>query len=225
MDTFDSRALGPTDTYGQRFMREGTYTYTVAPAGSGDLTSEFPYVIRVTNGKDDTMEQHTVVLRREDGALRLDPPQVEIKTGDLVSWACRQSGVQPYEVVGKDSFFSSGRLFNESGYAHAFGTPGTYIWTDSYGSGLSGAVHVVDPHCRTKDDIAKWQRRLKKGQLIMITGTKAEPTEVEIVVGQTVYFAVTKAPGVSISDRRMAETIPPWFGASERPGKRAQAAR
>jgi hypothetical protein len=59
----------------------------------------------------------------------------------------------------------------------------------------------------------------------MITGTKAEPAEVEIVVGQTVYFAVTKAPGISISDAPMAETIPPWCPPAKRPAKKTRAAR
>jgi len=225
MNTFDSRALGPTDTYGQRFMKEGTYTYAVAPAGSGDLITEFPYAIRVEVGDNETMEQHTVMLHRDGDQLRPDQPQLEIKSGDLVTWAGRQSGGRPYEVVGKESFFRSGQLFNESGYAHAFGNPGRFAWKDAHGSGLSGTVNVVDPRCRTQEDIAKWQRRLSKGQLVMITGTKAEPAEVEIVVGQTVYFAVTKAPGISISDGRMAETVPPWCPPPKRPVKKTQAAR
>jgi plastocyanin len=225
MNTFDSRALGPTDTYGQRFMKEGTYTYAVSPAGSGDLITEFPYAIRVKVGDNETMEQHTVMLHRDGDKLQPDQPQLEIKSGDLVTWASRQSGGQPYEVVGKESFFGSGQLFNESGYAHAFGSPGTFAWKDAHGSGLSGTVHVVDPRCRTQEDIAKWQRRLSKGQLIMITGTKAEPAEVEIVVGQTVYFAVTKAPGISISDAPMAETVPPWCPPAKRPAKKTRAAR
>jgi hypothetical protein len=105
--------------------------------------------------------------------------------------------------MGDREFFSSARLVNESGYAHAFGIAGEYSWADAYGSGLQGTVKVVDPVCSSKEELAQWQDRLAIGELVMITGNEADPAEVEIMTGQTVYFAVTKAPGISISDSRL----------------------
>ena len=37
----------------------------------------------------------------------------------------------------------------------------------------------------------------------MIQNGKAEPASVEIVTGQTVFFAIVKAPGISITDERI----------------------
>jgi plastocyanin len=220
LTNFDSRALGLTDAYGQRFMREGTYRYDVVIAGCGGLTSEYPYSVLVSEGSEDMM-QHTVMLSTDDGKLRPDAQELNITIGDLVTWACREPSAPPFEVLGAHEFFTSARLSNESGYAHAFGTAGEYVWVDAYGSGLRGTVHVVDPDCVTKEEFAAWQAGLATGQLVMITGNEADPAEVEIMTGQTVYFAVTKAPGISISDPRLI--FPPSRGHSNRP-KKGQAA-
>lgn len=201
-NNFDSRALDFTDSYGQRFMREGTYRYDVVTAGCGGLSAEFPYSIEVASG-DGEMTQHTVMLKSEKGALRPDPAELRVTTGDLVTWACREPSAPVFEVIGERDFFSSARLVNESGYAHAFGTAGEYTWVDAYGSGLHGTVVVVDPVCNSKEELTSWQARLAIGELVMITGAEADPAQVEILTGQTVYFAVTKGPGVSISDSRL----------------------
>ena len=36
-----------------------------------------------------------------------------------------------------------------------------------------------------------------------ISGSSAEPREVDLFTGQTVFFIVTKGPGISITDRRL----------------------
>jgi hypothetical protein len=38
----------------------------------------------------------------------------------------------------------------------------------------------------------------------MVSYDKAEPAEVDIVVGQTVYFAIVTGPGITITDARLA---------------------
>jgi plastocyanin len=215
MQNFDSRSLGLTDAYGQRFMREGTYRYDIVAAGCGGLASEYPYTIWVSEGETE-MVQHTVMVVSGKGKLRPDSPELNITIGDLVTWACREPSAPVFEVVGENDFFGSARLFNESGYAHAFGIPGEYVWMDAYGSGLRGTVRVVDPNCRTKKELAEWETSLSQGHLVTITGGEADPAEVEIVTGQTVYFAVTKAPGISISDPRL--TFPPIRGRSDQSG-------
>jgi preprotein translocase subunit YajC len=49
----------------------------------------------------------------------------------------------------------------------------------------------------------EYRGSLSKGTLVVISGDKVEPTFVEISVGQTVFFAVEKADGVTITDRRL----------------------
>ncbi|MEO6505608.1 MAG: hypothetical protein ABIW36_13540 [Terrimesophilobacter sp.] len=203
--SLDSRAIGYTDTYGQRFMREGNYRYAVTRAGCADLAQEHPFTVEVRNGGTETMTQHTVMLSHAGGVFEPEPGSVEIATGDLVAWACRDADAPSFEVVGTADFFRSARLVNESGYAHAFSEPGDYEWVDLYGSGLTGVVRVTAPDVSTTEGLAEWQKELSQGTLVMISGATADPAEVTIVTGQTVYFAVTKAPGISITDRYVAD--------------------
>lgn len=205
-DSFDSRALRYTDAYGQRFMREGTYRYHLGKAGSGRLGEHATYTIRVEGGeKNHKMRQHTILVLHKDGGFEPDDPEIAIQAGDLVMWACRQAAAPAFEVVGSKDFFGSASLVNECGYAHAFSAPGDYEWTDANGGKAHGVVHVRDPKCRNQKEIDKWQKKLGKGALVMITDEKVEPGELEIVTGQTVYFAVVKSGGISITDRRVAE--------------------
>jgi hypothetical protein len=37
----------------------------------------------------------------------------------------------------------------------------------------------------------------------MISDNEAQPPEVEILTGQTVFFAVTKSKGISVTDERL----------------------
>lgn len=205
LNAFDSRALGFADTYGQRFMREGTYRYAAGFAGFAALDDDLPFAVEVGEGDPDTMTQHTVMLEYEGRVYRPDPPVVKIEVGDLVTWACRDPRAPAFEVVGDQDFFQSARLRNESGYAHAFGTAGEYPWVDAHGSGLKGMVRVRDPDVRDRQGMLRWRRSLEKGALVMIDGEEAEPAETEIETGQTVYFAVTKTPGISITDARLVE--------------------
>lgn len=203
LDTLDSRTLGRTDCYGQRFMRAGTYAYNVLPAGGHHITDERPFTIEVRErGGEARMEQHTVVVRYADGRFTPEQPEITIQEGDLVLWNCPDRAV-PYVVAGDREFFASDRLTNECGYSHAFGSAGEYRWTDAYGSQLAGLVRVKDPHVEDHGELQRWQESLKKGTVVMIEGARTEPQEVEIVIGQTVFFAVTKTSGVSITDERL----------------------
>lgn len=205
-DNLDSRALHYLDAYGQRFMRPGTYRYTIACAGTGRMSDNWPFEIKVEEGeKGHKMRQHSVRVVHKEGKFMPEERELAIQVGDLVMWSCRQSSAPAYEVAGDQEFFGSARLVNECGYSHAFAAAGDYRWTDSNGSGLSGVVRVRDPECKFQKDLAKWQKELAKGTVVMITGTKAEPSEVEILTGQTVYFAVVKSEGVSITDHRRTD--------------------
>ena len=82
MDMLDSRALGPTDCYAQRFMRPGTYAYALVPARGGTLNDDRPFTIEVTGekpGKEAT--QHTVLVTRRGGTFRPDPEKLAIALG------------------------------------------------------------------------------------------------------------------------------------------------
>jgi plastocyanin len=187
-------------------MKAGVYAYHVVPVHGHCVTAERPFTVRVaertTKG---TMTQHSVVVRSEAGRFRAEPPEVAIEAGDLVLWNCTDARAMPYVVVGEKPFFASNRLTNESGYSHAFGSAGQYRWRDAYGSGATGVVRVKNPDCKEPSDFDRWQKSLAKGALVTVTEAKAEPAEVEIATGQTVFFAITKGPGISITDERLLD--------------------
>lgn len=202
-DSFDSRGLRYTDCYGQRFMKPGRYPYRVSVVGCGPLNSETPFVVEVREkSTDGKMSQRTVRLAWDGNHFQPDEPTCAIEAGDLVLWNCPDPLAPPYAVIGEKGFFSSSSLATECGYSHAFGFAGTYEWTDALGKGASGTVVVTDP--RVDDDATKWMKSLGQGTLVMIGGGKADPAKVEIVTGQTVFFAVVRGP-VTITDRRLVE--------------------
>jgi plastocyanin len=204
LDSFDSRALRLTDRYGQRFMKVGTFRYHVLPAGADCIVDERPFVVNVveTKGKDG-MNQHDVTVRADGAAFAADPPELTIEAGDLVLWHCPNAKAVPYMVVGDKDFFASTRLLNESGFTHAFSAAGEYRWRDAYGSDIGGVIRVRDPSCKNHQDMRKWRAALSSAALVMISDEKAQPAEVEILTGQTVFFAVTKSKGVSVTDERV----------------------
>jgi plastocyanin len=204
LDNLDSRRLQANDCYGQRFMREGSFAYHVLPAGGGAINLERPFGITVTPRKSEgKMTQHHVALRWDGQRFQPDRDKLTVEAGDLVSWNCPDQGAPACEIAGDKSFFDSGTLTNECGYSHAFGMPGTYHWVDAHGSGLRGVVRVKPMACKSRADLAHWRAQVGKAALVMINQGKAEPAEVDIVIGQTVYFAIVTGPGVSITDERL----------------------
>jgi plastocyanin len=204
IDTFDSRNLRRTDCYGQRFMRTGEYRYHVLPAGGHAISSDRPYVINVVERKDDSgMKQHDVSLHHDGQRFVPDLPSLGVEEGDLVVWNCPNAGAVGYVVAGDRDFFGSSILVNECGFSHAFSAAGEYDWVDAHGSDIGGVVRVTDPACATSSDVERWRASLSEGTLVMITDGTVEPREVEILTGQTVYFAVVAGPGVTVTDRRL----------------------
>jgi plastocyanin len=204
MDTFDSRALRLADCYGQRFMKAGTYRYALVPAGADCFIDERPFVVQVNERKSKgDMKQHDVVVRAEGASFRAEPSEITIEAGDLILWHSPNAKGVAYMVSGEKEFFGNDRLVNECGFTHAFAAAGTYKWRDAYGSPVNGVVRVRDPRCKTQDDLKKWRTKLTTAALVMISDDKSQPPEVEIVTGQTVFFAVTKTKGVSVTDERL----------------------
>jgi plastocyanin len=204
VDTFDSRALRRTDCYGQRFMRVGTYRYGIFPAGAHAIALEHPYAIEVVARQqpEPVMRQHNVVVHVDGARFTPDEDSLTIEEGDLVLWNCPHATTIPFVIAGDDEFFDSSNLVNECGFSHAFGSPGEYRWRDAHGSGIGGVVRVSAPDGVGRADLRRWKQTLTKGSLVMIADGQADPAEVEIMMGQTVYFAVVKGPGITVTDAR-----------------------
>lgn len=193
LDRFDSRALGRTDCYAQRFMKPGVYPYAIVPVGTQRMTDRRPFVVRVAEGAvGQQLAQRTLRISAKHGRFSTDA-EVTIQPGDVVMWNCPDASAPPYAVIGAKPFFSSARLANGCGFTHAFGHPGDYHWIDVYGSGLEGVVHVRSPRLDTPEQAKRWQASLAQGTLVTISGTSAEPRAVEVEVGQTVFFSVTQS--------------------------------
>lgn len=204
MDTFDSRALRFTDCYGQRFMRPAVYCYGLAFAGACVPSPEQSFQIEVAGSeRPGGMATHYVTVRKDGSRLQADPPLLAIAVGDLVIWHCPHSAAYPYAVDGEADFFGSAKLVNESGFSHAFTSPGDYVWADAHGSRLQGVVHVAKADVGSEAARCRWLELVRQGALVMIDGEQAEPVRIEIVTGQTVFFAIVKGPGVTVTDRRL----------------------
>ncbi len=221
-ENLDSRALRNTDCYGQRFMKPGTYPYTLVPAGGAGASTDFPFVVEVvekTSKRDGEMHQTAVTVRfvkerhgecceersASPGRFVPDQERVTVEAGDMVLWNSPDAAARPFAVEGQKAFLGSTALTNECGYTHVFTTPGEHEYADANGSGLRGVVRVKDPQPRTREDLRAWQARLGEGALVMISDNRPEPAELEIVLGQTVFFAVVKGPGVTITEASSVE--------------------
>jgi plastocyanin len=204
LDTLDSRGLRLTDTYSQLFPKAGEYPYALLPAMTRDITDNRPFIIKVVQReRGEAAEQHTINVHWRGGRFEPEQHEVTIAAGDLVMWHCPDQGGLPYVVAGARGAFGSDRLASECCYSHAFGTPGEYRWVDAWGSGTSGTVRVRAPD--TKDDKAadRWRKAVADGTVVSIEGDKVSPAQVTVSVGQTVFFAVVKGRGISITDERL----------------------
>jgi plastocyanin len=216
MNSLDSRFLRLGDCFAQKFSKPGTFKYIVT-AGTGSCLSaaEGEYTIVVTSGssgkakgkekKSSESGQQNVVVRLKDGSLVAEPTRLEISVGDTVLWHTPDAATPGFAVIGegKEGSFSSGALAVEAVYSHAFGVPGKYQWVDAHGSSLRGEIIVEQMEVKQRDDCRKWIDSLSKGTLIHVVGGKAEPSKVKIIAGQTVFWAVEKAAGISITDSRL----------------------
>lgn len=229
-ENLDSRALRNTDCYGQRFMKPGTYAYALVPAGAAGAGNDFPYVVEVVEKSKgaEHMRQSTVTVRfvkerhgdccdertSDPGRFVPDQERLTVEAGDMVVWNSPDAATRPFAVDGQKEFFGSSALTNECGYTHVFMTPGEHEYVDANGSGLQGVVRVADPKPRDLEELRAWQSRLGEGTLVMISDGTPEPAEVEIMLGQTVFFAVVKGPGVTITDAALVSTSSQEAGAA-----------
>jgi plastocyanin len=206
LNVLDSRAIGRASCFGQRFMRPGTYAYAVVPGHGQALASEHPFLVRVSDEKSSEMGQQDIVVSDHGRGFMVDQPEVSVRVGDMVLWSGNGRTRAPFAIVGEHDFFNSHRMVNECGYSHAFGTAGEFRWVDAFGSGLGGTIRVRDPDgCDGHEGLARWHKQLNEGHVVMIADGRAQPGDLDILVGQTVFFAIVTGPGISITDQRLVD--------------------
>lgn len=213
MTSLDSRYLSYTDCYVQRFTEPGAVRYRLATSAVAcqSLDDERTFEIEVSDGKRRKEgRQHDVTVALVDGELVATPERLTIGAGDLVLWHSDGAGVPAYSVQGEGpgGSFDSSAMRAESLYSHAFGTAGDYQWVDANGGRTGGLVRVrdLDPHDRESCD--KWMHSLQDGVLVTVDEDGPAPKEVDIVTGQTVFWAVTDAGGISVTDERLLAGVP-----------------
>jgi len=212
MNTLDSRFCRLGDTFAQRFVEPGTYAYDFILAGLPPFAHANRYSIDVKGTFDSNKEgkQHFITVKRESGTFVADPPKLEIETGDMVLWSTNEADTPGFSISGKSEKdrFNSAAMERNALYSHAFGSPGEIEWLDANAHGPSGKIIVKMPETKSAKDMEAFQQVLTQGAVILINGKKSEPAQVEIFVGQTVFFAVEKGEGIAITDRRMNVEIP-----------------
>ena len=230
MSTLDSRSLQYVDCFGQKFSSPGTVRYRLTTAAGADLpvedTEEETFTIEVKDGPGPQAgerresRQHQVSVRQEGPELvqeagaptpgsrrrrkRLvaDPPRLEIAVGDVVLWNSPEPSTRGFAVRGEDDnyTFDSSSLVSECVYTHAFGAPGDYEWVDANGGRVSGVVRVRSLDANNKAERKRWLAAMRDGALVVITDDQADPNQLDIVAGQTVFWAVQQASGITVTD-------------------------
>ena len=213
MNTLDSRFCRLGDTFAQRFSRPGLYNYDFNLPGLHRLDPKggrFSINVQGTADSKKEGKQYFVVVRQEGKMLTADPPKLDIAAGDVVLWSTNDPDTPGFSIggySGKDSF-NSASITGEAAYSHAFGSPDEIEWEDTNGHGLAGKIIVKMPPTQSPKEMDAFKEILTKGTVVVISGGKVQATPVEIFVGQTVFFAVEKAEGITITDRRLKAQTP-----------------
>ncbi len=207
MTSLDSRALRYTDCYARLFATPGEARYSITTtAGMPFAFEPDQFVINVKEGPPSREgEQHMVTVRRAGRGFAVEPSSLDIVAGDSVMWHAPDSTLMGFAVRGKDAAgeFDSRGLEASVVYTHAFGTPGEIAWVDANGSGIGGVVYVRPPAGQDRALTREWAQRVTDGVLVVISGDRVDPPKLEVDIGQTVFFAVEKARGITITDRTL----------------------
>jgi plastocyanin len=211
MNSLDSRSLRYGDTFAQKFSRPGRVHYYLGSAAGQLFGRENAFSINVKQAaRNRTGKQHNVLVRMNGRELVADPPELEVEAGDLVLWSAFDATIPGFYVSGQSEniSFDSAALSAEAVYTHAFGSPGEYQWEDAHHGSVSGKIAVTTPDIKSERDRSNYQKGLTQGGLVVIRERLVEPPDLEIWTGQTVFFAVEKADGISITDRRLKIKMP-----------------
>ena len=212
MTNLDSRTLQTTNCYARKFAKTGKVIYRLAPvAADCGPDGNDSFIVEVVSSKTKETQQHNVVVRLEDRRLVADPPHLKVQVGDMVLWHANGLNNRSFAIRGKGAGgqFSSSSLDKEVVFTHAFGSPGTFEWIDANGSPIKGVIEVVSPDTERRGDCDKWIKSLEKGFVIHIVDKKVRPAKLKVSVGQTVFWAVEKAPGITITDSRLVAPSKP----------------
>jgi plastocyanin len=209
MNTLDSRSLAVGDCFAVKFTVPGAFRHVIAPGGhaAAAVGRDEGFSITVAAKRDPAApaKQHNLLIRKVGGQLAPDTAALSIEIGDTVLWHTTDPAAAGFAVAGSGENFAFGnqRLGAEAIYTHAFGSPGTFEWTDPAARSISGAV-VVNPVTPQSDkERQAWLDSLSQGKAFEIRGGRVTPEKVEIVVGQTVYWKVWDGDGVAIVDKRL----------------------
>jgi plastocyanin len=202
----DSRSLRYVDTFGRHFTEPGRVRYRLTSAAAVCLPAEEEHPFAIDVGEGSGGRQHDVVVALKGRSLRADPPSLEIAAGDVVLWHCPSASIA-YAVQGDGAggSFDSTAMTAGTLYTHAFGTAGDFEWTDAVRGAVSGMVRVTTLDGEESEICEKWMGALSHGALVTIHGDRVDPPELSVLAGQTVFFAVTDADGISITEGRLAE--------------------
>ena len=206
MTSLDSRYLTYVNTFGRRFGEPGQVRYRLISGAvvCQPAREDFPFTIEVADGKGG--QQHDVTVRSKGDRLVADPDGLQITAGDVVLWHSLAS-TPGYVVVGEgegeSASFDSSSLTSETVYTHAFGIPGDYEWADAINRSVSGVVRVTSLESGDRKQCREWMEALERGTVVVIEGDRPDPAEVSILAGQTVFFAVAAAEGITITDSRL----------------------
>lgn len=204
MTSLDSRSLTYVNTFGRRFARAGKVRYRIVTAAVACQPGgeDFPFTIDVDKGKGGAQHDVTVVLKGE--RLVADPRQLSITSGDLVLWhSTAKTPGYAVQAEGEPDAFDSSALSSETVYTHAFGLPGDYEWADAIKRTVSGVVKVGSLDSSEERRCREWMEALERGTVVVIDGERSDPPEVSILAGQTVFFAVKEAEGITVTDTRL----------------------
>jgi plastocyanin len=213
MNILDSRVISPADRFAQCFLQPGRYHYGFAPvvlSRSNPATTPFTINVKETADKNQTGQQHNVIVRLDCGQLKAEPAELNIEVNDMVCWSACDTVTPGFSISGysETHSFSSAAMSTGAVYVHAFGSDGVCDWGDANGHPLSGTVRVIMPPMGSPREIEAYKERLAKAIVVVIREGRAEPSEVEIVVNGVVYFVVEQEDGITVTDHRLIVGTP-----------------
>jgi hypothetical protein len=207
----DSRTLTYVDCFAQRFPSTGSISYRLSsaplpcPLPDADV---FTIEVRERDSGSDG-QQHDVAVRVKDGRLVADPPQLTIQQQDIVLWNAPDASTPGFAVQGDgEGFsFSSAAFRSECLYSHAFLTPGDVKWVDANGGPTSGTIRVQSVDSSDPEACRRWVDSLEKASVVTVEGETAKPKRLEVLTGQTVFWAITNTRDITVTDERLIVPI------------------
>jgi plastocyanin len=209
MNTLDSRSLGIGDCFAVKFTAPGAIRHVFSAGAHAPATISpnegFPIAVSAKRDPKAPPTQYYVQVMKKGNQLVPDAEKLDAEVGDTVLWYTTDPAAAGFGVAGsgQNLAFGSHSLKAEAIYTHAFGTPGTYEWTDPLAGNISGTVVVQPVTPKTDKEKQDWLNSLSQAASFEIRGGKVTPAKVEVVVGQTVFWKVWDGEGLAIVDKRL----------------------